>query len=419
MVAARYGKILLLTTGHLITDISQGAVPALLPFLIAEFHLSYAAAGWLIVALTLSSSVFQPVFGFMADRVSYPWFISLGPLIAAAGFAFSGYADNFPSLLASFFVCGLGIAAFHPEAAMMISRISGEKRASAMSVFQIGGYAGYALGPVLITALVLHFGLRGAGFFFMIGSAMAMVLWFGSPKPESIRGMDTGDEPPAGCRDQPPDQWLPFSLLTGAIVCRSIAFTGLNIFIPLYWIDGFGQSASSASLALTLFFCCGLIGTLFGGGLADRFGCHKTVFFGLMLLLPLLMLLSSHQSLLMATVVLGMTGFIISISVSPMVIMGLLYLPRRMGFASGITMGFSVGIGGMASPFLGMAADRFGIQAVFQILVFFITVAVFLFLFLMKKPIFPASAAVGKQGCQVAVEIQDCQKIEMKEKESG
>src|SRR5947209_4946710 len=150
-----------LSAGHLCTDIAQGSVPALLPFLIAHDHLSYAAASALVLAATISSSVIQPLFGHLSDRLSLPWLMPLGPALGGLGIGLAGIVPSYGLVFAAVLLSGVGVAAFHPEGSRVANYVSGARRASGMSLFSVGGNVGFALGPVLLTPALLAFGLHG------------------------------------------------------------------------------------------------------------------------------------------------------------------------------------------------------------------------------------------------------------------
>src|SRR5256885_8551197 len=150
------------SAGHLFTDVSQGAVPALLPFLKSHMHLSYAAVSTLVLAATISSSIIQPVFGRYSDRRSLPQLMPLGVLFGGLGIAVVGIAPSYGLVFLAIVVSGIGVAAFHPEGSRFANYLSGSRRASGMSLFSVGGNVGFALGPVLVTPLLLAFGLRHA-----------------------------------------------------------------------------------------------------------------------------------------------------------------------------------------------------------------------------------------------------------------
>src|SRR3954469_25089848 len=164
------------SAGHMFTDVSQGAVPALLPFLKSDMHLSYAAVSALVLAATVSSSVIQPIFGRYSDRRSLPELMPLGVLCGGLGIAAVGIAPSYALVFLAIVVSGIGVAAFHPEGSRYANYLSGSRRASGMSLFSVGGNLGFALGPVMVTPLLLAFGLHGTLFMAVPAMLMALVL---------------------------------------------------------------------------------------------------------------------------------------------------------------------------------------------------------------------------------------------------
>lgn len=146
--------IYLLSAGHLFTDMNQGALPAILPFLIAAYHFNYAQVATLVLASTVVSSIIQPVFGNLADKTPRPWMMAIGVLLAGTGMAAAGFLSDFRLLFLSIMISGIGVAAFHPEGARMANKVSGDKKGTGVSIFSFGGNAGFAVGPILATASI-------------------------------------------------------------------------------------------------------------------------------------------------------------------------------------------------------------------------------------------------------------------------
>ena len=281
--------IWLAALGHLFTDLNQGAVPALLPFFISEYHLSYASAAGLVAALSIASTVIQPLFGFYADRLSKPWLIPAGVGMAGCGVAFCTLLPDYWFAIAMIVLSGIGIAAFHPEGARLVHNHAGDKKATAMSIFAVGGQMGIALGPIMATVAVSAWGLRGTAFLAIPFVLMAAFLAFqltgtggGPGAAKAAAGAQAGEKAK--------DLWGPFAIVTGVVIIRSIIFYGLNTFIPLYWINIYQQSATVAATALSIMFGAGVAGTLWGGRLADKYGHRKIVLVGYAALIPLLIL---------------------------------------------------------------------------------------------------------------------------------
>src|ERR671937_1622950 len=150
-----------LSSGHLAVDFSNGALPALLPFLVDRFDLTYTLAGVIVLASTVSSSVIQPLFGLWSDRRGAIWLLPAGVAVAGVGIALAADAPSYWAVLLLVVVPGVGVAAYHPEGSKFAAYASGARRASGMSAFSIGGNVGFALGPIVATPLVVAFGLRG------------------------------------------------------------------------------------------------------------------------------------------------------------------------------------------------------------------------------------------------------------------
>src|SRR5215211_3847687 len=213
-----------LSVGHLFTDVNQGAVAALIPFLVAERGLSLAAAGTLVLAATLSSSIVQPLFGFFSDRTPLPALMPLGVMVGGAGIALVGVAPNYLLILICTVLSGLGVAAFHPESARFASYVSGARRARGMSFFSVGGNAGFALGPVISTPLVLVFGLPGTLFLALPALLMGLVLFYEVPRLLSFR--PEAEEAAGEEGAEEPEHWGPFVRMVGAVAARSFVFLG-------------------------------------------------------------------------------------------------------------------------------------------------------------------------------------------------
>ena len=266
--------IALLSAGHLCDDVNQGVIPALIPFFIGERNFTIAAAAGLVFASNVTSSVLQPLFGLLADRRSAPWLVPLGLLFAGTGVAAAGLAPTYALVLGAAGITGIGVAAFHPEAARQVYLVSGDRRAVAMSLFAVGGNLGFAVGPVLATAVQLALGLRGTVVLVLPALLMSGVIALAFRR--AARAPERPPRPQAAGSEK--DRWGAFGRLTGPVLCRAVIFYGLNTFIPLYWIQYFGRSKSAGAAALTTMLAAGVVGTIGGGWLADRFGRRVVVF---------------------------------------------------------------------------------------------------------------------------------------------
>jgi FSR family fosmidomycin resistance protein-like MFS transporter len=347
-----------LGAGHLCVDLCQGAVPALLPFLAAEHGYSYAALGALVLFSTIGSSIIQPLFGLLSDRIARPWLMPGGLALAGTGIALAGPAPSYGLTALAVIASGLGVAAFHPEGAKFAGLASLERRGRGMSLFSVGGNAGFALGPLLTTPLVLLFGLAGTLALVVLPLAAAVLTARELPR---LRGLVPAGEASAAAAGA--DDWGAFGRLGGLIALRSGVYFGLQAFIPTYFVAELSSSETAGNAALTIMLAAGAVGTLVGGGLVDRFGARAVLVGTQVLLLPLLVLLPLLGGV-GATVLLGAIGFVTIASFSITVVLGQAYLPSRVGLASGVTLGLAIGLGGVEATALGVIADHSGLRAV-------------------------------------------------------
>jgi MFS transporter, FSR family, fosmidomycin resistance protein len=340
----------LLSSGHFATDFSNGALPALLPFLRDKFSLSYTAVGAVILASQASSSLIQPLFGLWSDRRGAMWLLPTGVAVAGVGIAVAADAPSYWLVLLLVLVSGLGSAAYHPEGSKFAGFVSGRKRASGMAWFSIGGNLGFGIGPIATTAVVVAFGLRGGLLLAIPGLVVALALLAGAAY---LRGFapDAGAERVVHGRDD----MFAMKLLLSVIALRSVAWFGLITFVPL-WEVSIGHSKSHGNHLLALMLFAGGVGTLALGPLADRFGARNVLLASVLATGPLV-----HVFVLVGgvpgVIALALTGTCVVGTFGVTMVMGQEYMPRHVGTASGLVIGLSVGLGGIAAVALGRVAD--------------------------------------------------------------
>jgi len=265
-------------------------------------------------------------------------------------------------------VSGLGVAAFHPEASRYANYVSGARRATGMSLFSVGGNAGFALGPVVVTPLVLLLGLPGVLVAGLLPVLMALAVWRELPRLRGFRpapaGVTASDADPGAV----PDQWGPFARLAAAVGVRSVVYFGLSTFAPLYLVAGLEASKAQANAALAVMLVAGAAGTLVGGRLADRIGRRPVFAVSTLAIAPLVVAFLAAPTQAVAVPVLAVIGAMIIATFSVTVVMGQEYLPNRIGIASGVTLGLAIGVGGLGAAGLGLVADAAGLDAVMWIL---------------------------------------------------
>jgi FSR family fosmidomycin resistance protein-like MFS transporter len=372
--------IALMSSAHVVDDMYQGVVPALLPFFVLERHYSYAAVAGLTLAATMLSSVAQPFFGWWTDRGSRRWMIPAGILTAGIGAALAGLFSSYLLTWAVLALSGLGVAAFHPEAARGARQAAGNSN-RAMSVFALGGNTGFALGSMVATLILLAGGLRATWLLVLPAALMALVLLRklttvldGRVGARRIHTMPTGT-----------DDWPAFLRLTAVVVVRSILFFGLSSFLALYFIRQLGASPGQGGAALTVFLVAGAGGTLLGGFAADRFGRLFSIRIGFLIALPGLIGLVTAGNQPVALIFVALTGIGSFMPFSVFVVMGQDYLPNRIGTASGVTVGLAVTVGGLFSPVFGRIADIMGLRFTLSTFIVLPVLALLLSL-LMREP---------------------------------
>jgi MFS transporter, FSR family, fosmidomycin resistance protein len=348
-----------LSGGHLAVDFASGSVPALIPFLTARFHLSYALAAMLLLAATVSSSLVQPLFGLWSDRRRVLWLIPGGAMLAAVGIGGAAVSPVYPLVLLLVFVGGLGVAAFHPEGAKFAAYASGRKRASGMSYFNIGGNTGYALGAFVTGLLVVWLGLVG-GLLAMVPVAVVSVALARVMPYLSELKREAG----VGASGSGDDQRRAMGLLAVVIALRSVAWFTLLAFVPL-WIVSRGPKADG-NRVLFLMLLAGALGTLMLVPVADRIGLRRTLVLTQAAIAPLV-LVFVYVGGVAGTIALMLVGVCVVGTFGVTMVLSQLYLPRHVGMASGLSVGLAMGVGGIAAVVLGAVADTVNLETALTI----------------------------------------------------
>ncbi|WP_371363853.1 Fosmidomycin resistance protein [Sporomusa rhizae] len=369
----------LIAFGHLVADLSPGALYVALPFLKAKFALSYAEVSAIVLMQNVASSISQPIFGYLSDQKHRPWLMPAGCMITGIFMALSLLVPSYYLVMVCTAISGLGNSAFHPEAAKTVNFIGGREKGKAVSIFSFGGYVGVALGSMLLAALLLE-GQSLRILLYTLPSLIIGVALFNEtnrmPSPE-IKGkgsLVTLKE----CVN-----WSLLALL-GMILTRATVTSGIATFVPLYYVSYLGGDSIYASSLLTVYLAAGAIGTMAGGILSDKYG-SKTVMLYSILPIAVMMYLFLSASGPWIFVLLALAGILLSATATSSLVLTQKMMPKNVGMASGFTLGFSVGLGTMGVLGLGQVADYWGITFVFDILVLLPIIGFILTLFI-KEP---------------------------------
>lgn len=356
----------MLSLGHAFTDLNQGGVPALLPALKDAYGLTFAQVGTILFVLNLASSVIQPVIGYWSDRTQQRWLLPAGPVLTAVGMAMLGMASNYRSILFAVAVCGVGVAAYHPEGARAAYHVAGGRRATGMAVYSVGGNIGYSLGPPYALGLVAWFGLRGLGYMLLPTALIAAGLVALMPRLAACESAGAGSSSAAG-RDgaTPRPSWYAQVPLIGIVTVRSWIQLGLLTFIPFYYAARSATPGIDNGTLLFTFLAAGAVGTLVGGPLADRIGARPVLLGSMAALLPLQWALL-HARGYPALALLAVAGFAIVCTFTLTLVLSQELMPGRLGAASGLIIGFAIGMGGIGAAVLGALADAWGVETMLR-----------------------------------------------------
>lgn len=393
MKANKYS--LLTMFGHISTDINQGALPAMLPFLVIEKDISYTSAAGLVFAANSVSSFIQPLLGYMGDKVSWPWLMGLGILLAGSGLAIVGFLESYWAIFAAVTVSGIGIALFHPEGGKIANLAAGKNKGAGISIFAVGGNIGFALGPLIASFSLTAFGMKGTAVLLVPAVLMSLIAFaslggLSRMTSEARSGKKTGKD------SSETDNWPAFAKVSAVITARSIVNYGLITFIPLYFAAVLMLPEDSASRTLTLFSIVAAVATLFGGHAADRLGFNRIIRGGFTLLVPLLFVFPLIGNVWLALLFLVPMAVMVSSPQGATIALGQKFLPNHIGTSSGIMLGLAISVGGMVAPGIGWIGDRYGLTSAMY------TIAGFSILTMLLAWLVPDPRKARKQKAQAA-----------------
>lgn len=350
--------------GHLCADINQGALSAILPFLVVGAGYSYFEATMLLFASNIASGIIQPLFGWLGDRFPCPWFMALGVFLAGAGMAAIGFVGSYWLVLAAATISGIGIALVHPEGGRLANLAAGEHKGTGMSIFAVGGNVGFFVGPLLCAAFVGGFGLTGTWVFLVPALPCAVVLLAFNGR---FKALGVSGDNPAIAKGQK-EHWGLFGIVMGVLSLKSIVSYGMLAFIPLFMVANLGQSDSFSSVVLSAFAIFGAVATAISGKVAERFGAVRLAVVCCVALGVGLVAFGFSGNVVLAIALAMVLSMASSLFHPSTIALGMDYIPLHLGMASGLSYGVTVCIGGVCEPLLGVAGDAMGLMPVFCIM---------------------------------------------------
>jgi len=357
--------LFLMFLGHIWVDASQGILPVLLPKLKEVLALNYFEVGVVVTVLNLTSSVIQPIFGYISDKIRAGWFVPVGIFWTACMMGLLGWAPNYLTVILLVGFAGLGTAAFHPRAMMVVHHVSGSRKGLGTAVFGTGGNIGFALGPMVGSLLVLGFGLHATIGLVGPGALLALMIFFW-PGNFLQREAPTKGKTKIGDGNLQPVLWVSLVLTCLIVMLRSWVYTSFITYLPMF-LQERGLPLETGSLMLTVFLFGGAAAGLYGGHLSDRVGRRRVIIVS-MLLYPIFMSLMILSSGPMRWVLTAASGAALLASFSVTIVLAQEILPRNLGLASGLILGLSFGTGGLGTAVSGLIADAVGLYKTVWIL---------------------------------------------------
>ncbi|HEY4367664.1 MAG TPA: MFS transporter [Steroidobacteraceae bacterium] len=354
---------------HLLNDMMQSLLPAIYPMLKDNLHLDFGQIGLITLIYQVTASLFQPLIGSYMDRRPMPYALAYGMGFTLAGLLLLSVSTSFPVVLLSAGIIGVGSSIFHPESSRLARLASGGRHGFAQSLFQVGGNAGSAIGPLAAAFIVLPNGQRSVAWFAlaaMLGIALLTKIgaWYGRHRQRH-----------AAAAHQEVHHSSGFSrgkiigavgILLALIFSKYFYLASLTSYYTFYLIDRFHVSVWSAQIHLFVFLASVAIGTIAGGPIGDHFGRKYVIWFSILGILPFTLVLP-HANLFWTGVLSVPIGLILASAFSAILVYAQDLVPGKVGMISGLFFGFAFGMGGLGAAVLGHIADVTSVEFVYRI----------------------------------------------------
>lgn len=360
--------LLMVSLSHFLNDMVQSIIPAALPLLKEQYLLSFAQVGLITLTVQITSSIFQPIVGLSTDRHPTPLALPIGMCVTLVGFLLLANAPNFTMILIAVGIAGLGSAIFHPEASKVTQNVAGNRKGFAQAIFQVGGNAGFACGPLAAALIVLPQGQRSIAWFSLAALlAVALLSKVVLAVRERDRKAATSQKkkvPAVSPYGEGLNMKLIFTILFVLMFSKQVYIASLSNYLTFFTMEKFGISMGNAQYVLFAFLVASAAGTLLGGPIGDRWGRRTVILWSILGAAPFALMLPWMP--LAGVIALSIVvGFVISSAFSAILVFALELSPARTGMIAGLFFGFSFGLGGIAAALFGALADLIGIEMVF------------------------------------------------------
>lgn len=363
-----FALIFAISTAHLLNDTIQALLPSIYPILKNSYQLSFTQLGMITFTFQLTASLLQPLVGLITDRKPMPYSLPIGMTFTLIGLVSLAHSTSFATILMSAAMIGTGSAVFHPEASRIAFMAAGKRRGLAQSVFQVGGNAGSAIGPLLAALIVVPHGQRSLLVFSAVALAGVVILtmigrWqarnFHRMKPRGTKSGAVASFPKRTVV-------IALSVLVALTFSKYVYLASLTSYYTFYLIDRFHISVQSSQYYLFLLLAAVAVGTIVGGPVGDRIGRKRVIWASILGVAPFALLLP-HVGLAMTAVLSVIIGLVLASAFSAILVYAQELLPGKVGMIAGLFFGLAFGIAGIGSAVLGNVADHHGINFVFRI----------------------------------------------------
>ena len=371
MMNKSFWVVISLAIGHLVTDMQAGALPIVLPHLKELFSLSYAQMATIVLTQNITSSVIQPVFGYITDKRSLPALLPYCAALAGAGFAAVGWVSSYVLLLLTVIIIGVSSASYHPQASKTVNFLSDENsKAQNMGLFSLGGNAGMAAGSMMMTFLIgMSGGLHNTMYFVLPGILVFCFMMHYMPEYKRVNLEHSLKRAAAKAKGNAEKlSYFGLVMVLFFIFMRSTIHTGISTYLPLFFMKFRDAEPVFASLLVTVFLLGGVAGTYIGAVLSDKLGARAIIIGSMVLSIPPIWALDKVSTEFTIVTAVAFAGFFIIGSNATTIVLAQTMLPNNVGMAAGLTIGFSVGLGGLGVTILGVMADNYGLPFVIQLL---------------------------------------------------
>ena len=354
---------------HLLNDLIQSLIVAIYPLLKGEFRLNFAQVGAITLTYQVCASVLQPLVGTFTDKHPQPHSLSAGMGVTLIGVLTLAFAPNYPCILAAAALIGTGSAIFHPESSRIARLASGGRHGLAQSIFQVGGSAGGALGPLLAALIVIPHGQASLAWFALAALLALVVLWNVSAWFERERSRGSSARAAAAAPASPVSArrvaWS-VAILLLLIFSKYFYLASITSYYSFYLIEKFHLPVQSAQIYLFVFLLAVALGTLIGGPVGDRIGRKRVIWFSILGVSPFTIMLP-HVGLAWTVILSFLIGLIIASAFSAILVFAQELMPGKVGAVSGLFFGFAFGMAGIGAGVLGAVADRHGVEFVYRV----------------------------------------------------